>query len=387
MNLAELLVDESIDRVLALDVRFHVIEWNKACETITGIKRTQILDKSIFDFFPEMKTNNTTFNALNAALKGYKSFIPHEDAADARQYAEHHIIPLKDNDDKVIGISIVTHDVAHRIKAENELRALNTSLEEHKKNIESLNNELVAKNRQLASLNSELKTFTSVAATDYSETLRQLYLHLEYIIAHEAAKLSDPGKGNIRKAQVAIQKMKLLTSDIISFTRLNQVDADIQTLNLNTVVKTVADDLKDSLDAAGATLTTDDLPEIKGYPFLVSLLFHHLLGNAVKFRKEKLRPLITVSSERSVSGSWIRHEAAQPGLNYHVITVADNGIGFDMGHAEDVFQIFFRIHPGKQKGSGIGLAVCKKAMELHGGFINTNSSEGNGASFSCFFPA
>jgi len=254
MNLTELLVNESIDRILALDVRFHVTEWNKACETITGIKRSQILGKSIFDFLPEMKTNKTTFNALNAALKGYRSFIPHEDAANAADYTEHHIIPLKDSNEKVIGVSIVTHDIAHRLKTENELRALNKLMEQHKKSIESLNNELIARNRQLASLNSELKTFTNIAANDYSETLRQLYLHLEYIVAHDAAKLSDPSRANIRKAQAAIQKMKLLTADIVSFTRLNVFESDKQTLDLNAIFHTVFEDCKSNIEAAGATL-------------------------------------------------------------------------------------------------------------------------------------
>lgn len=499
MNWAELLIDENIDQVLALDTKFNVIVWNKACEIITGIKKSEISGRNIFDFFPEMKTNAADAGALRTALAGYKSFVPC-DRALRTEYVEKHFIPLKDEQGTVIGILIIKHDVAHRVKAEQELNALNKSLEDFKriidsahdivitfdvngnitywnaaaekllgyptneilgksiacllpddkrelpakilndlrsdrsvdlvtrqrtrtgkeidvaanifpmvdehntfiggckiarditeilryqKNIETLNNELTIKNRQLASLNSELKTFTNIAINNYGETLRQLYLHFEYIVANDARNLSDTGKGNIRKAQAAIQKMKLLTSDITAFMRLNELDTEMRVIDLNAVMKTVVSDLRENIDASKIKLTIDTLPEIKGYPFLVSLIFHHLLENAIKFRNDKEQPVITVTSEHNVKGSLIKHEMAQPNTFYDIITIQDNGIGFPEEQKEDVFHIFTRLHPGKYKGSGIGLAICRKAIELHNGFIITESTTGQGSLFRCYFP-
>src|SRR5436190_13959299 len=122
MNFAELLIDENIDQVLALNTRFEVIVWNKACETATGVKKDEILNRNIFVFFPEMQNNRRIGDALHAALNGYRSFVPHDRSSLDAVYAEKHFIPLKDEEGTVIGILNVTHDVAHRIKAEDELR-------------------------------------------------------------------------------------------------------------------------------------------------------------------------------------------------------------------------------------------------------------------------
>lgn len=500
MNLGELLIDESIDQVFALNTTFEVIVWNKACEIATGIEKNEIIGKNVYDRLPGMKENDTIRQALDAALRGNRSFVPHNKASHDKYYAERHFLPLRDDDRNIIGILVVTRDVAHRVKAEQELRALNLSLVNFKriidsahdiiltfdvngqitywnaaaertfgysaeeilgmpvarllpdekrdlipdimdelradkaidivtsqrtkegneievaanifamadennvfvggckiarditdilkyqKSIEILNDELTTRNRQLASVNSELKTFTSVAVNNYQETLRQLYLHFEYIMTNDAGKLSDPGKANIRKAQAAIQKMKLLTNDIIAFTRLNEFDTKIRTIDLDTALGIVVDDLRDTIEAANAKVDIGELPEIHGYPFLVSLVFHHLLQNAIKFRKDKVTPIVEVFSEGPVRGSEVANGSVRPHITYHVIVVKDNGIGFDNTEAENIFQIFTRLQASRYKGSGIGLAICKKAMELHGGTITTESQPGEGSSFRCFFP-
>lgn len=498
MNLSELLIDENVDQVLALNTRSEIIVWNKTCETVTGLKKEDAIGKNIFSVFPEMMNNSADTDALNAAIAGVKSFVPYNKISGSG-YLEKNFIPLKDEEEKVIGILIIKHDVAHRIQTENELRTLNESLENFKRIIDAahdaiitfnqegnitywnaaaeklfgyspgeilgrsvgcllpvadrskaaaileglrsnaivdlvikqltkderlidvvvnifplidennkfiggckivkditdllkykddvnlLNKELTVKNRQLASLNYELKTFTNVAVNNYSETLRQLYLHFEYITAHEAGKLSDPGKANIRKAQAAIQKMKLLTNDIIAFTRLNEFDPEISSIDLNNVLATIIGDVREKIDNANTQFTVGDLPVINGYPFLVSMVFHHLLDNAIKFRKEKEQLHVMISARTVAKGQKLKSDGTVADTTYNVITVSDNGIGFSKEQGDHIFKIFTRLHT-KQKGSGIGLAICKKAMELHHGFITTESTEGVGSSFSCYFP-
>ncbi len=497
MDLAELLVNENVDQVLALNARFEIIVWNKACELITGLKKEEAIGKSVFSVFPEMRSEQANADALDAALRGEKSFVPYNRTS-AEGFVEKHFIPLA-AEQSVIGVLIVKHDVAHREKVESELRVLNKSLENFKciidsahdaivtfdangnitywnaaaeklysytaieimgrsagcllpsnmthkateiieglrtgsfidvvikqvtksgkeidvvanifplkdednnfiggckivkdvtdllkyqHSIEALNKELTIKNRQLASVNSELKTFTNIAVNNYSETLRQLYLHFEYITAHEAGKLSDPGKGNIRKAQAAIQKMKLLTSDIAAFTRLNEFGTDRSAINLSALISTVIDDLKEKTDTGNTEFIIDALPVIHGNPFLVSMIFHHLLDNAVKFKDERRTLVVRISAQAGVKGDTIHNEAALPDAIYDIISIADNGIGFPKEQEEHIFSIFTRLDQ-KRKGSGIGLAMCKKAMELHCGFIITATEPGIGATFSCCFP-
>jgi len=259
---------------------------------------------------------------------------------------------------------------------------------EHKQaeaKIRELNRTLLINNRELASLNSELKTFNSIAATDYTDTLRKLYTNLEFIISNDARNLSDESKANVRRAQSAIQKMKLLTDDIVSYSRIQTHDTDLQLVNIVSMLTNIEEDMRRSWPGIDIKIgCQDEIPEVTGYPFLLNLLFHHLIDNAIKFRKENTIPAIRVECSHSVEST---HPSAIPGTRYNCYAVSDKGIGFDPAHAENIFKIFYRLHPrGAYKGSGIGLAICRKIMDVHGGFIEAKSEPDQGSSFHCYFP-
>lgn len=249
--------------------------------------------------------------------------------------------------------------------------------------IMQLNTALFTKNRRLEALSSELKTFTTIAANDYNETLKHLYNSMEFIINNDARNLSDAGKANIRRAQAAIQKMKLLTDDIISFSKIHS-DEQMIAVDLDEVLAVVVSGLDEKIKSENVVIRADTLPCITGYPSLISLLFHHLLSNAIKFRKEELNPEIDIRHSMK-SGSEIEHSAALREVTYHLISIIDNGIGFDPQEREKIFTMFYRLHEkGKQKG-GIGLAICKKIMDLHGGFIESECTP-ECTTFKCYFP-
>ncbi len=258
----------------------------------------------------------------------------------------------------------ITQNVNARVNSEDQIHSLNKSLTE--------------KNRELRSLNSELKTFTTIAAYDYKDTLQNLYTNLEYIISREAQNLSNTGKANLRKAQTAIQKMKLLTDDIVEFSKIRTPDEKPASVDLDDIFANVMDELNEKIQASGAVIEKEKMPSITGYPFLLDLLFWHLLDNAIKFRYPDKTPHILIrhhiSTERGTTN----------GL--HQITITDNGIGFPQEEAARIFQMFYRIHDKKYKGSGIGLAICKKITDLHGGTMAVESQPGKGTSICCFFP-
>lgn len=269
------------------------------------------------------------------------------------------------------GFVNVWEDITEHKQAEQKIRELNRSLQ--------------INNRELAALNSELKTFNSIAATDYTDTLRKLYTNLEFIISNEAGRLSDDGRANVRRAQSAIQKMKLLTDDIVAYSRIHTHDTDLEMVDLVQLLHSIEDDMTRVWPGIEIKIGCEDnMPPIQGYPFLLNLLFHHLIDNAIKFRKENSHPVIRVACEPVAEST---HPSAIPGTRYNIFTIEDDGIGFDQEHAEDVFLIFRRLHPkGAYKGSGIGLAICRKIMDIHGGFIVAESGPEQGAKFHCYFP-
>jgi light-regulated signal transduction histidine kinase (bacteriophytochrome) len=249
--------------------------------------------------------------------------------------------------------------------------------------IMQLNKALFFKNRQLEALSSELKTFNTIAANDYNETLKNLYNSMEFIINNDAKNLSDAGKANIRRAQAAIQKMKLLTDDIVAFSKISS-EEQMTRVDLNDMLAIVLNGLEEKISAENAIIRCDKLPEIIGYPALISLLFYHLISNAIKFRKQEPDPVIDVTHAVK-PGADIEHSAAIADVIYDMISVIDNGIGFDPQEGEKIFTMFYRQHEkGKQKG-GIGLAICKKIMDLHGGFIVSECTP-ECTTFKCYFP-
>lgn len=265
------------------------------------------------------------------------------------------------------GVVVYTANITERKKSEQE--------------ITNLNKALVTNNRELASLHSELATFNNIAARDYKDTLEALYVHLEHVIKSDALKISNSGKSNLRRAQSAIQKLKLLTEDMIAFSNIRHLDQGFSQVELAAVFESVLNDLALKIQQSNATVLVEgNLPKINGFPLLLSLLFYHLLDNALKFTSKHREPVVVVTAK----------QVAQLGASgdfYYEISFKDNGIGFPENETDNLFEIFYRLHEKKDyRGSGIGLAVCRKIMDMHGGYITALGDQGKGASFYCYFP-
>jgi signal transduction histidine kinase len=261
-----------------------------------------------------------------------------------------------------------------------------TKVAQAQQKIMDLNHALFAANRELNSANSDLRTFASIAANNFSETLRQLYLNYEMIVAHDAKNLSNSGRANLRRAQAAIQKLKLVTDDLVSFSKLQEMGEKEDSVDLNSVFKSIADEFLTRPNRPAVEIDCEHLPSISGYPPLLRMLFYHLFDNAVKFRQQGSNHVVKISCIE-LMGSDINIAEAVKDRKYFRITFTDSGIGFPAEESEKIFEMFYQLHEkGKYKGSGVGLAICKKIMELHDGFITAESHPETGASFHCFFP-
>ena len=250
--------------------------------------------------------------------------------------------------------------------------------------IEDLNNDLLVKNKQLGSLINELKTFNGLTVNNYSETLRHVYINLETIVTTDARNLSNSSRANLRRAQAAIQKMKLLSNDINNYLQLYESGITKQTIYPNILLQNVMELLQKKIEETNAKINIDQLPPLNADPELFTKLMKHLIDNSIKFRKEDVAPVIDIRS--SMIANTNHNEPAVHNKPYIIITVADNGIGFN--NSEAIFELFTQLHDhGKHKGSGMGLAICKKIMEMHGGFITCDSEPEKCATFNCYFPA
>jgi PAS domain S-box-containing protein len=251
--------------------------------------------------------------------------------------------------------------------------------------IKQLNDKLTIKNRDLESMNVELRTFNRIAANDYKDTLQILYTNLEYIVSREARNLSDTSKANIRRAQSAVQKMKLLTEDINSYLELYETSMVLSMVDPNEILQHVIAILKRKIEQSEAVIETAKFPLLPSHPLLLSQLLSHLIDNAIKFRKLVSPPIIKIKYSQADEINAV--PGAIKNIPYGIISVTDNGIGFNEEEADHVFDLFYRVHDkSKYKGSGIGLSICKKIMAMHEGFITAEGNPAYGATFSCYFP-
>jgi|GEM_PF-1914195 len=251
---------------------------------------------------------------------------------------------------------------------------ITASLESEQK-IFDLNGSLLAMNKELNFLNSELRSFNSITANNYSEALRHVYINLETIITSDARNLSDSGRANIRRAQSAVQKMKLLTNDIHNYLELYDVDIKKELISPKINLQHIIKRIEEKIEEANAIIEIEELPALSADPVLFSRLLTNLLDNSIKFRKPGEDPVIKIKHTKT----------NESGIPYRIITLTDNGIGFET--TDKVFELFTQLPDEvKHKGSGMGLAICKKIMEMHGGYITAEAEPGKGASFHCFFP-
>ena len=153
----------------------------------------------------------------------------------------------------------------------------------------------------------------------------------------------------------------------------------------NIILETVMSAMKPKLEQTNARIEAVTLPLLPADPYLFTRLLTNILDNALKFRKLVLPPVIKIKYSRADEMNSVH--AARPNTPYIIISVSDNGIGFGEKDSEKIFKLFSHLHDGtKYKGSGIGLAICRKIMNMHGGFIAADGSMAQGATINCYFP-
>lgn len=219
----------------------------------------------------------------------------------------------------------------------------------------------------LESKNEELKQFVYVASHDLKEPVRTINSFTEFLSRDYLEKFDERGKQSIKFILEASARMDLLISDLLDYSRIGR-NAKRETINLNELLTTVIADLNTVIEDTNSKIIHSDLPDCKVYPTEMRLLFQNLIENAIKFRKERIQPIIEIQFKTEKK---------------HIeISIKDNGIGIDEKFFDRIFLVFQRLHTRDQyEGSGIGLAHCKKIIEFHGGKIWINSTLGKGSTF------
>lgn len=264
-------------------------------------------------------------------------------------------------------------DAARIGTANAQLERATDVLEERAVALTGANRRLERVNGELARSNAELERFASIASHDLREPLRKVQMFSERVIHHESDNLSDRGRDYLGRMDTAAARMQTLIDGLLTYARVTTRPQPLEDVDLGQVAREVADDLDVIRRECGGRIEVGALPHVSAEPLRIRQLLQNLISNALHFHREDVPPVVRITG--AVDGDDV------------VLDITDNGIGFEARHADRVFELFGRLHPRTAyPGTGMGLALCRRIVERHGGSIAVSSTPGQGSTFTVRLP-
>lgn len=331
-----------------------IIYCNQAFLDLTGYSMEEVIGRNC-RFLQGDTTEKTAIKKLHDAVKGgtdVRLVIKNYTKTGEEFYNDLIISPIKNQAGKITHFMGMQLDVTDRIKAEHRLRK---------------------KARELEDANRELEQFTFAASHDLQEPLRMITSYLQLIDKRYASGLDEDGRTFLNFANEGAERMQALIYDLLTLSRISNADDRYRETDLNELARRAIENLKISIRESGATINVSPLPTLSVDPTQIVQLLQNLISNAIKYRQNGVKPVISITAKRTVGT--------------YTFAVTDNGIGIDKQHFERIFVVFQRLHTRSEySGTGIGLAICSRIVERHGGRIWVESEPGKGSTFKFSIP-
>jgi PAS domain S-box-containing protein len=340
------LIEASLDPLVTIGYDGKITDVNTSTEFVTGFSGDELIGTDFMDYFTEPEKAKEGYQKVfnEGFVSDYALEIQHRDGSVTPVLYNASV--YKDESGEVIGIFAAARDITERKKAEEMLKL---------------------KLEELALSNAELEQFAYVSSHDLQEPLRMISSYLQLLQRRYQGKLDDKADKYIYFAVDGASRMQNLINDLLEFSRVTTRGREPEPINCEFILNQVLSNLEIFIKENKATVSHGYLPEvIVDYTQLIQI-FQNLIINGIKFHSEEA-PKINISAEKKES-EW-------------VFSVRDNGIGIEPQYSEKIFEVFKRLHKKEEyPGTGIGLAICKKIIERHGGRIWIESELGKGSTF------
>ncbi len=370
---------------------------HKMLDVFMRKKENEIIGKGLAEAFPEQK-NQKYFDLLLSVLKTGKavsdseSYVTVEGDDGVKEfYIDYDYEPLAEIGSEINGIMVTASDVTEKVKARKKLedfsRELEKEVKKRTKMLNQANKQLETSIKELEATNADLESFAYVSSHDLQEPLRKIQMFTSRIADRDRENLSENGQHDFEKITVAATRMRGLIEDVLAYSCASTDTANFEKKDLKEILNQVLENLSEKIEATETKIEIDDLMSVDVIPFQIRQVFQNLVENAIKFSREGISPKILIRSE-IVPVEKDNKLKLNPKKKYARITIKDNGIGFDSQFAEQIFDVFQRLH-GKLEfeGTGVGLAIVRKIVQNHNGTITASSVEGEGATFEIYLPA
>jgi PAS domain S-box-containing protein len=257
-------------------------------------------------------------------------------------------------------------------------------IDDQRRHAELLERMVLERTIELRRINNELLEFASIASHDLQEPLRKIQAFGDRLRARFGGVLSEQGMEYLDRITGAASRMRNLINDLLAFSRINLETKPLVPVDLTAVALEVVSDLDELIRQSGGRVELGTLPTIQADPVQMRQLLQNLIGNALKFHRPGVSPLVHVTAEKLSTGADGNGSSA---ASHYEVSVADNGIGFDEMYLDRIFQVFQRLHGrGAYEGTGMGLAICRKIVARHRGHITAHSQPGEGSTFIVTMP-
>jgi len=366
------LYENAPDMYLSIDPNTRkIIKCNQTLINMTGYDKTELIGRPVFELY-HPDSLETAKNALQHFLSaGILNDIELKvmTKGGILLFVNLNVTAIRDDTGNIVSTRSSWRDITRQKHAEDELRQMNVTLE---KRVAERTSELEKINLELLSKNKELEQFTYLTTHDLREPIRTLSGFTELLHQEYAGKLSEDANKYVKFIHDAAVRMQLMINGLLEYTFLGKVST-LAIIDFNQVVSEVIADMGDAIEESNTVISVLTLPVIHCNATEIRLLFQNLVENAIKFRKKTTQPVIRISAEKR-GNEWL-------------FSVEDNGIGIEEKNREKVFVIYKRLHNRDEyKGTGIGLAHCKKIVELHGGKIWVEANTEGGSTFRFTIP-
>jgi PAS domain S-box-containing protein len=367
-SLLRTVIDNVPDLIFAKDTHSRFILNNRAFAQFVGVQlAADALGRTDEDFFPPELAEAYLADDRNV-MQGTAQVVGKEepiiDPSGARRWISTTKVPLKRPDGKIIGLVGLSRDITEKKKGAERMERMVG---------------------ELARSNSELEQFAYVASHDLQEPLRKIQAFSSRLRDRWGEVLGDQGADYLHRVENAAARMQILIEDLLAYSRVTSKAKPFVPVELSEVAEGVLSDLEARIERLSARVEVGPLPQVAADPIQMRQLLQNLIGNALKFHRKDSTPVVRLYAEtpEQTAESDGAHDAAE----FCRIRVEDNGIGFEPKHATKIFQVFQRLHSRNEyQGSGIGLAVCKKIVDRHGGAIEALGTPGQGATFVVTLP-
>ena len=359
------IIEGMAESLIVLNYDGTIRTVNRAACELLGYQENELSGRDVNILFPKKNEDGESDDDIR--MNGHIHDWGHRNHLTAVKAKDGKSIPvlfsssvLKDKDGNIRGVICVAQDISELEKAEKKLKSYTIKLKES---------------------NTELRQFLHIAAHDLHEPLRKIAVFGDRLKNKYIDIIDQQGRDYIERMQRGTARMQALLSDLLVFSGITARAIAFKVVDLSAIAGAALDDLETYIEQTRGRVEIGALPVIEADPFQMRQLLQNLIGNALKFSKKNEAPFV------KVHGVFSDGNGSASGNEYYQLIIEDNGIGFDEQYSERIFGVFQRLHGRSEyEGSGIGLSVCKKIVERHGGSITAKGKPGHGAKFIVTLP-